>query len=121
MDTRRLIDRWLANDLLRQVRFTVGENQNPEYRIAEGARGDGPITMTVGLLTALLIAAIFIGILWNVGGDLVIGVLGHVLTVPKSGLLSRVPRDACWRWFGRMSAAAAECEIRTMLHFPAMS
>jgi hypothetical protein len=47
------------------------------------ARGDGPITMTVGLFTALLIAAIFIGILWNVGGDLIIGVLGHVLTVPK--------------------------------------
>jgi vitamin B12/bleomycin/antimicrobial peptide transport system ATP-binding/permease protein len=83
--TRHLIDRWLTNDRFRQLRFTVGEDQNPEYRIAEDARvaTDAPVTMTIGLLTALLSAGIFIGILWNVGGDLVIGVFGYVLTVPK--------------------------------------
>jgi putative ATP-binding cassette transporter len=83
--TGRLIDRWLANDLFRQLRFTAGEDQNPEYRIAEDARvaTDAPVAMTVGLLTAVLNAGIFIGILWNVGGDLVVEVFGHVLTVPK--------------------------------------
>jgi putative ATP-binding cassette transporter len=83
--TRRLIDSWLANDLFRQLRFTVGEDQNPEYRIAEDARvaTDAPVAMTVGLLTAALNAGIFISILWNVGGDLVVEVFGHVLTVPK--------------------------------------
>ena len=39
--------------------------------------------VTVGLLTAVLNAAIFISILWDVGGDLVVDVFGHVLTVPK--------------------------------------
>jgi putative ATP-binding cassette transporter len=80
-----LIDRWLENDLFRKLQFAVGEDHNPEYRIAEDARiaTDAPISMAVGLLKAVLSAAIFIGILWNVGGDLVIGVFGYVLTVPK--------------------------------------
>ena len=39
--------------------------------------------MAAGLLTALFNVVIFVGILWNVGGDLVVEVLGHVLTVPK--------------------------------------
>lgn len=80
-----LIDRWLANDRFRQLRFTIGEDQNPEYRIAEDARvaTDAPVTMTVGLLSAVLNAGIFISILWNVGGDLVVSIFGHVLTVPK--------------------------------------
>ncbi len=44
---------------------------------------DAPVNMTAGLLSALLSAVIFISVLWNVGGDLVIDVFGHVLTVPK--------------------------------------
>jgi vitamin B12/bleomycin/antimicrobial peptide transport system ATP-binding/permease protein len=83
--TGRLIDRWLSNNDFRQLRFTLGEDQNPEFRIAEDARvaTDAPVTMTAGLLSAILSAVIFISILWNVGGDLVIGVFGYVLTVPK--------------------------------------
>ncbi len=88
--TRHLIDHWLANDRFRQLRFTAGEDQNPEYRIAEDARvaTDAPVTLTVGLLTAVLNAGIFIDILWNVGGDLVVDVLGHVLRVPKYLVIS---------------------------------
>jgi len=83
--TQNLIDRWLENDLFRSLQFAVGEDQNPEYRIAEDARiaVDSPLSMAVGLLKAVLSAGIFIGILWNVGGDLVVGVFGYVLTVPK--------------------------------------
>ena len=83
--TRHLIDRWLANDRFRQLRFLQGEDRNPEYRIAEDVRvaTDAPVSMAVGLLTALLNVIIFVGILWNVGGDLVVEILGHVLTVPK--------------------------------------
>jgi len=63
--TRHLIDHWLANDLFRQLRFAAGEDQNPEYRIAEDVRvaTDGPVTLAVGLLAAVLNAVIFIGIL----------------------------------------------------------
>jgi vitamin B12/bleomycin/antimicrobial peptide transport system ATP-binding/permease protein len=90
--TRHLIDHWLANADFRQLRFTLGEDQNPEYRIAEDARvaTDAPVTMAVGLVTAMLSAVIFVGILWTVGGDLVIGVFDHTLTVPKYLVISVV-------------------------------
>ena len=83
--TKELIARWVVNDRARRLRFTFGEDRNPEYRIAEDARvaTDAPITMAVGLLTAVLNAVTFIGILWHVGGNLVVSVFGHVITVPK--------------------------------------
>jgi putative ATP-binding cassette transporter len=83
--TRLLIDRWLASDRFRNLRFLEGEDRNPEYRIAEDARvaTDAPISMAAGVLTALLNAVTFIGILWNVGGDLDVEILSHTLTVPK--------------------------------------
>jgi len=83
--TRHLIDRWLANDRFLQLRFLQSEDRNPEYRIAEDARvaTDAPVGMAAGLLTALLNAGLFIGILWNVGGDLDVEVFGRALTVPK--------------------------------------
>ena len=39
--------------------------------------------MAVGMITALLNVITFVGILWNVGGDLDVELFGHVLTVPK--------------------------------------
>jgi putative ATP-binding cassette transporter len=83
--TRQLIDRWLANDRFRQLRFGQSEDRNPEYRIAEDVRvaTDAPVSMAAGVLTALLNAITFIGILWNVGGDLVVTAFGHAMTVPK--------------------------------------
>jgi putative ATP-binding cassette transporter len=83
--TQHLIDRWLANDRFRQLRFAVGEDQNPEYRLAEDARiaTDNPVGLVVGLLNAVLGGVIFISILWSVGGDLTLQVFGQTLTVPK--------------------------------------
>ncbi|WP_406856057.1 SbmA/BacA-like family transporter [Alsobacter sp. KACC 23698] len=83
--TGHLIDRWLLHERFRNLTFTVGEDQNPEYRIAEDARAatDAPIALAVGLLNAVLSAIIFIGILWNVGGDLIVEGRGFTLTIPK--------------------------------------
>ena len=83
--TRHLIDRCVAHDRFRDLHFLMGEDENPEYRIAEDARiaTDAPVSMAAGLFTALLGAITFIGILWNVGGDLVVEVFGITLTVPK--------------------------------------
>src|SRR5450631_609178 len=83
--TRHLIDRWLGNDRFQHLHFHQGEDRNPEYRIAEDARvaTDAPVSMAAGLLTAVLNVIIFVGILWNVGGDLVVQAFNHVLTVPK--------------------------------------
>jgi putative ATP-binding cassette transporter len=83
--TRHLIDRWLANDRFLQLQFQQSEDRNPEYRIAEDVRvaTEAQVSMAAGVLTALLNVIIFVGILWNVGGDLDVMVFGHVLTVPK--------------------------------------
>jgi putative ATP-binding cassette transporter len=88
--TEHIIDYWLANDKFRQLRFPAGEDQNPEYRIAEDARvaTEAPIGMSSGLLAAVLNAVVFIDILWNVGGDLVVDISGYVLTVPKYLVIS---------------------------------
>jgi putative ATP-binding cassette transporter len=77
--TRYLIDRWLAHDRFRHLHFQLGEDRNPEYRIAEDVRvaTDAPVSMAVGILTALLNIIIFAGVLWNVGGDLVIESFGR--------------------------------------------
>jgi len=83
--TRDLIDFWLTSKRMRELRFSLGEDQNPEYRIAEDARvaTDAPVNMAGGLLSAFLSAIIFVSVLWNVGGDLDMEVFGHVLTIPK--------------------------------------
>jgi vitamin B12/bleomycin/antimicrobial peptide transport system ATP-binding/permease protein len=75
----------LANDLFRRLQFPLGEDRNPENRIAEDARvaTDAPVALTFGFLSAVLSAGIFISILWNVGGDLTVGIFGYALTVPK--------------------------------------
>jgi putative ATP-binding cassette transporter len=83
--SRHLIDRWLADDRLRQLRFGNAEDPNPEFRIAEDARvaTDMPVNLAVGLLTAVLNAVTFISILWSVGGDLALPVEGYSVNVPR--------------------------------------
>jgi putative ATP-binding cassette transporter len=83
--TRHLLERWLTQDRFHRLRFETGEDENPEYRIAEDVRiaTDAPVSLAAGLLAAGLGAVTFIGILWNVGGDLVVEALGRTLTVPK--------------------------------------
>lgn len=83
--TRHLIDRWLANNRIRQLHFLSSEDRNPEFRIAEDARvaTESPVSMAVGLLSAVLNIIIFVGILWGVGGDLVVKAFGSGVTVPK--------------------------------------
>jgi vitamin B12/bleomycin/antimicrobial peptide transport system ATP-binding/permease protein len=94
--TRHLIDRWLGRQPIRQLHFLSGEDRNPEFRIAEDARvaTDAPVSMAVGLLSAMLNVVIFIGILWEVGGDLAITSFGGALTVPKYLVIAVVSYSA---------------------------
>lgn len=80
-----LYDYWLGNGHYRQLKFMSGEHQTPEYRIAEDARvaTEVPIDLTLGLLSSCLTAITFIGILWSVGGDLIINAFDQVVTIPR--------------------------------------
>jgi vitamin B12/bleomycin/antimicrobial peptide transport system ATP-binding/permease protein len=81
--SKHLADYWLTNRRYRRLKFISGEHRNPEYRIAEDARvaTDAPIDLALGLLTSLLTAITFFGVLWSIGGDLVLRVFGVVLTL----------------------------------------
>jgi vitamin B12/bleomycin/antimicrobial peptide transport system ATP-binding/permease protein len=82
--SKHLVDRWLAHGHYRRLKFINGEHRNPEYRIAEDTRvaTDAPIDLALGLLTSLLTAITFIGVLRSVGGDLVLDAFGVVLILP---------------------------------------
>ncbi len=82
--SKHMVDYWLTNGRYRRLKFMRGEHRNPEYRIAEDARvaTDSPIDLGLGLLTSLLTAITFIGILWSIGGDLVFDVFGVTWTLP---------------------------------------
>ena len=82
--SKHLVDYWLTNRRYRRLKFMRGEHRNPEYRIAEDARvaTDSPIDLALGLLTSLLTAITFVGVLWSIGGDLVLHVFGVALTLP---------------------------------------
>jgi vitamin B12/bleomycin/antimicrobial peptide transport system ATP-binding/permease protein len=82
--TKRLVEYWLSDGRYRQLAATNGV-QNPEYRIAEDTRiaTDAPIDFALGLLTSLLTAGTFIGVLWSVGGHLPLDALGEGFAVPR--------------------------------------
>ncbi|MFK4506548.1 putative ATP-binding cassette transporter [Bradyrhizobium huanghuaihaiense] len=75
---------WLERDRFVRLNFVAGDYQAPEYRIAEDGRlaTDLPVDLTLGLISSLLTATTFIGILWIVGGNLDIDVSGQTLTIP---------------------------------------
>ena len=79
-----LYDCWLKNDRYVRLRFMPGDHQMPEYRIAEDARvaTDLPIDLGLGLLSALLTAITFIGVLWSVGDSLVIELGDSMVVIP---------------------------------------
>ncbi len=79
-----LYDYWLRDDRYVRLKFASSDHQTPEYRIAEDARiaTDLPVDLVLGLLQSLLNALTFIGILWSVGGSLVVDYGRFVLTIP---------------------------------------
>jgi putative ATP-binding cassette transporter len=79
-----LIERWLAKGRYYQLNFISGDHQNPEGRIAEDARvaTDAPIDFAVGILSAVLTAGTFIGVLAGLGGSFPLQGLGLDLEIP---------------------------------------
>jgi putative ATP-binding cassette transporter len=80
----KVLDGWLANGRYYQLNLVRGQHENPEYRIAEDLRvaTDAPVDFATGLLSALLSAATFIVVLWNIGGSLTVPIGGSTFTIP---------------------------------------
>ncbi|HJQ83497.1 MAG TPA: ABC transporter ATP-binding protein/permease [Candidatus Binatia bacterium] len=79
-----VLDRWLSRGRYYQLNLIPGDHQNPEYRVAEDLRVacDAPVDFGVGIVSAALSAATFIGVLWYIGGTLDLAVGGATIRIP---------------------------------------
>ena len=70
--TEHTMTRWLAKGRYYQLNVIEGDHKNPEARIAEDIRiaTEQPVDFAVGILSAVLTSATFMGVLWSVGGNL---------------------------------------------------
>ena len=82
--TEHTITRWLAKGRYYQLNVIEGDHKNPEARIAEDTRiaTEQPVDFAVGILSAVLTSATFMGVLWEVGGNLTIGFEGSQIFIP---------------------------------------
>lgn len=82
--TTNILDSWLSRDRYRRLASVSGEYQNAEYRISFDARlaTDAPVDLTLGLITSVLTALVFTGVLWNVGGSLTLFIGRIEMTIP---------------------------------------
>jgi vitamin B12/bleomycin/antimicrobial peptide transport system ATP-binding/permease protein len=82
--TNNLVDRWLAHGRYYQLNLVRGDHANPEYRIADDVRiaTESPVDFVSGVTQALLSAAMFIVVLWTIGGALDVSFGGLQLHIP---------------------------------------
>ena len=79
-----LIDRWLKNGRYYQLNLVGGAHKNPECRVADDVRiaTEAPIEFATGATTAVLSAAMFIVVLWTIGGAFTVHIGETALTIP---------------------------------------
>ena len=82
--TEHTMTRWLAKGRYYQLNLIEGDHKNPEARIGDDIRiaTEQPVDFAVGILSALLTSATFMGVLWTVGGNLTIGAGGREFFIP---------------------------------------
>lgn len=70
--TARLADGWVGERRFFRLGLTGTEPANPEYRIADDVRWatEPVVDFAIGLLSSVITIAIFIEILWEIGGSL---------------------------------------------------
>jgi vitamin B12/bleomycin/antimicrobial peptide transport system ATP-binding/permease protein len=79
-----LVGRWLTGGQYYHLNLVSGDHQNPEFRIADDVRvaTDSPVDFLTGVLSAALSAAMFVVVLWSIGGTLEFSAGGYHLGIP---------------------------------------
>lgn len=83
--TRKLVATWLADARHYQLGYVMGEGaENPDQRIAEDARvaTEAAVDFAIGILNAVLMFVIFIGLLWTLSGPLRLVLAGTEVVIP---------------------------------------
>ena len=90
--TKRLINRWIAEQRYYRLQFANPDFGAPEYRIAEDVRlaVDPLVEFLLGFLGAVLSAVTFAAILWQVAGSISFPLFGMEITIPAYMALAAV-------------------------------
>ena len=81
----RLVERWLGRQRFYHLNVTGKEPPNPEYRISDDTRWatEPLVDLGIGLVQALGSAAVFVSVLWTVGGAISLDLGGWgAVTIP---------------------------------------
>ena len=120
-----LFDRWIGGQRYYRMGLARTEPANPEYRIADDTRlATEPIVdFAIGLLSSIVSALTFVGVLWVVGGALTVQVGGTTLWIPGymvlAALFYGIAMSALMLWVGRRlpGAVARRNEAEAKLRF----
>jgi vitamin B12/bleomycin/antimicrobial peptide transport system ATP-binding/permease protein len=102
-----LLDRWMGRQRYYRMGLAGTEPANPEYRIADDSRmATEPIVdFAIGLVSSLVSALTFVGVLWFVGGGLTLHVGDLAVTVPGylvlAALVYGIAMSLLMLWIGR--------------------
>ncbi len=90
--TGRLADRWIRERRFFRLSLSGYEPANPEYRIADDVRWatEPVVDFAIGLLSSIITAITFIGILWSIGGSLTVQLGGGPLVIPAYMVLAAI-------------------------------
>jgi putative ATP-binding cassette transporter len=82
--TSNYLDRWLTNRTYYRLQITDRGTDNPDQRIAEDLRAfvASTLSLSLGLLSAIVTLISFSGVLWGLSGPLPIQVAGHQFAIP---------------------------------------
>ncbi len=90
--TARLADGWIGERRFFRLGLTPHEPANPEYRIADDVRWatEPVVDFAIGLLSSVITIAIFIEILWEIGGSLNLSWGGKTIAIPAYLVLAAI-------------------------------
>lgn len=90
--TAKLADGWVGERRFFRLSLSGYEPANPEYRIADDVRWatEPVVDFAIGLLSSIITAITFIGILWMIGGSLTLHLGGEAVVIPAYMVLAAI-------------------------------
>ncbi len=81
--TEKYLNKWLHNKTFYGIKIIGKETDNPDQRIADDIKSftNYTLSLTIGLLGAIVSFISFVGILWGLSGSLKINLFGHDITI----------------------------------------
>ncbi|MGH8608392.1 MAG: SbmA/BacA-like family transporter, partial [Gammaproteobacteria bacterium] len=82
--TEYYLREWLADRAYYRMQLTAHQTDNPDQRIAEDMKlfVEGSLSLSLGLLNAVVTLFSFVGILWGLSGALTLHLEGTVYNIP---------------------------------------